>query len=262
MRKNKIRQIWKEGGAAINGWLAIPNSFSAELMANQNWDSVTIDLQHGINDYSTAISMLQAISTTDTVPLARVPWNEPGIIMKMLDAGVYGIICPMINTKKECEDFVKSCRYPPLGHRSFGPTRAVIYAGADYSQHANEEIITMAMIETKGAVDNLDEILSVKGLDAIYVGPADLSLSYGKKPGFDVEESPVYEVIEKIIDKAKENKIFAGIHVGSTKYAHKMIGLGFSFVSILSDGRIMSQAIENILKEMKEDDIEKKSSIY
>ena len=107
MRKNKIRQIWKDSGTVINGWLAIPNSFSAELMANQNWDSVTIDLQHGIHDYSTAISMLQAISTTDTVPLARVPWNEPGIIMKMLDAGVYGIICPMINTKKECEDGLK-----------------------------------------------------------------------------------------------------------------------------------------------------------
>ena len=149
-----------------------------------------------------------------------------------------------------------------MGHRSFGPTRAIIYAGNDYAQYANEEIITMAMIETKEAIDNLDEILSVKGLDAIYVGPADLSLSYGKKPGFDVEDSPVYEVIEKIIDKAKENKIFAGIHVGSTKYAHKMIGLGFSFVSILSDGRIMSQAVENILKEMKEDEIEKKSSIY
>ena len=91
------------------------------------------------------------------------------------------------------------------------------------------------MIETKEAVENLDEILSVKGLDAIYVGPADLSLSYGNKPGFDVEDSPVYEVIEKIIDKAKRNRIFAGIHVGSTKYAHKMIGLGYNFVSILSD---------------------------
>ena len=262
MRKNIINKIWKNNNAVINGWLAIPNSFSAELMANQNWDSVTIDLQHGINDYSTSISMLQAISTTDTVPLARVPRNEPGIIMKMLDAGVYGLICPMINTKKDCEDFVKSCRYAPLGHRSFGPTRAIIYAGTDYAQYANEEIITMAMIETKEAIDNLDEILSVKGLDAIYVGPADLSLSYGKKPGFDVEESPVYEIIEKIINKAKENKIFAGIHCGSTKYAHKMIGLGYSFVSILSDGRIMSQAVENILTEMKKNNNEKKSSIY
>jgi len=262
MKKNNIRKIWQKNKTVINGWLAIPNSFSAELMANQNWDSVTIDLQHGINDYSTAISMLQAISTTDTVPLARVPWNEPGIIMKMLDAGVYGIICPMINTKKECEDFIKSCRYPPLGQRSFGPTRAIIYSGKDYPEYANEEIITMAMIETKEAVDNLDDILSVKGLDAIYVGPADLSLSYGKKPGFDVEDSTVYPVIEKIVNKAKEKKIFAGIHVGSTKYAYRMIDIGYNLVSILSDGRILTQAVENILKEMKKDDTETKSSIY
>jgi len=262
MRKNIINKIWKNNNAVINGWLAIPNSFSAELMANQNWDSITIDLQHGINDYSTAISMLQAISTTNTVPLARVPWNEPGIIMKMLDAGVYGIICPMINSKKECENFVKSCRYPPKGNRSFGPTRAIIYAGSDYSKYANEEIITMAMIETKEAVENLDEILAVKELDAIYVGPADLSLSYGKNPGFDVEDSPVYEVIEKIVKKAKENNIHAGIHVGSTSYASKMIKLGYTFVSILSDGRIMTQATENILKEIKKDDIQTKSSTY
>ena len=183
MRKNNVKEIWKNGKAVINGWLAIPNSFSAEIMSHENWDSLTIDIQHGLNDYSTSISMLQAISTTEKVPLARVPWNEPGIIMKMLDAGTYGIICPMINTKEECEKFVKACRYAPQGYRSVGPLRASIYGGQDYIQNANNEILTMAMIESKEAVKNLDEILSVKGLDAIYIGPADLgSVHYKADP--------------------------------------------------------------------------------
>ena len=116
---------------AINGWLSIPNSITAEAMSKLGGDSLTIDLQHGLNDYSTSLPMLQAMSTSNTVPFARVPWNEPGIIMKMLDAGVYGIIAPMINTKEDCEKFVSYCMYPPLGQRSYGPTRALMYAGED-----------------------------------------------------------------------------------------------------------------------------------
>lgn len=262
MRKNNIKTKWKENNFIINGWLTIPNSFSAELMTNEDWDSLTIDFQHGLIDYSASISMLQAISSTKTIPLVRVPWNEPGIIMKMLDAGAYGIICPMINSKIECEKFVQACRYPPIGYRSYGPLRANIYSGDDYFKYANEEIITMAMIETKEAVNNLDEILSVKGLDAIYVGPADLSISYTKKPDFDVESGLIYDVINDIIKKTKKYNIKAGIHVGSTRYAHKMISLDFDFVSILSEARIMSDAVQNILKEMRINNKEKKKSLY
>jgi len=262
MRKNIIKEIWNKKGSVINGWLAIPNSISAEIMAHENWDSITIDLQHGLNDYSTSIAMLQAISSTKTVPLVRVPWNEPGIIMKMLDAGAFGIICPMINSKSQCEKFVNACRYPPAGFRSFGPLRATIYAGEDYFEFANQEIITMAMIETKEAVDNLDEILSVKGLDSIYIGPSDLSISYTKKPDFDIENTFVYDIIVKILNRAKEKKICAGIHVGSSSYAKKMISLGFDFVSILSEAKIMQNAVQTILKEIKDKKTMKKKSLY
>ena len=144
----------------INGWLQIPNSFTAELMANQNWDSLTLDMQHGVIDYSHAISMLQAISTTDVTPLARVNWNEPGQIMKILDAGAYGIICPMVSNKKEAENFVQACMYPPHGYRSFGPVRGLIYGGPDYANEANNEILKFAMIETKESLEKLDEIMS------------------------------------------------------------------------------------------------------
>src|SRR2546430_741853 len=131
MRENRVRSIWQAGGHVVNGWLAIPSSVSAEAMAHAGWDSLTIDLQHRLVGYTSAVPMLQAISTTNVTPLARVPWNEPGIIGKLLDAGCMGIVCPMINSRQECEAFVGACRYPPMGYRSHGPTRATIYAGSD-----------------------------------------------------------------------------------------------------------------------------------
>lgn len=252
MRRNRLRTIWASGAAAINGWLAIPNSFSAEVMAHSGWDSLTIDLQHGVQDYATSIAMLQAISTTVTVPLARVPWNEPGIIMKMLDAGCYGIICPMINTAQDAHDFVSACRYLPEGRRSFGPIRATLYSGADYLDHANAEMVTFAMIETREALDNYEAILAVEGLDAVYVGPADLSLALGCTPKFDQDDKPVVEAIDLIVRKAKEKGIVAGIHNGTSAYARKMVDLGFQFVTVASDARMITMRSNEILAEMRQ----------
>jgi 4-hydroxy-2-oxoheptanedioate aldolase len=178
-RANRIRSIWKTGGAVVNGWLSIPDSFSAETMAQQGWDSLTIDMQHGVVDYAAAVRMLTAISTTATVPVVRVPWLDPGILMKVLDAGAYGVICPMVNTRADAEALVAATHYPPRGTRSYGPARAVLYGGADYAQHADDTIVVFAMIETKQGLENLDAIASTPGLDAIYVGPADLSLALG-----------------------------------------------------------------------------------
>ena len=171
MRENTVKSIWAKGGVVVNGWLSIPSSFSAEVMAHQGFDSLVVDMQHGVVDYQTAVTMLQAISTTGVIPFARVPWNDPAHIMKILDAGAYGIICPMINSRKEAEQLVRTCKYAPKGYRSFGPVRASIYAGSDYALHANDTIVVMPMIETKEAVQNIDEILSTPGVDAIYVGP-------------------------------------------------------------------------------------------
>jgi 4-hydroxy-2-oxoheptanedioate aldolase len=254
VRKNKLKEIFKQGGSAINGWLQIPNSFTAELMANQNWDSLTLDMQHGVIDYSHAISMLQAISTTDVVPLARVNWNEPGQIMKILDAGAYGIICPMVSNRNEAENFVQACMYPPRGYRSYGPIRGLVYGGLDYADEANNEILKFAMIETKESLDNLDEIMQTPGLDGIYIGPADLSLAVGEKPSFDKPEGdPVYEVIMKILEHAKKNKIIAGIQNAQPEYAHKMIKKGFQLVTIGTDQRFMTAAAKAALGIIRKD---------
>jgi 4-hydroxy-2-oxoheptanedioate aldolase len=246
MRQNTIRDIWKQGGCVLNGWLHVPSAFSAEVMAHGGWDSLTIDMQHGVVDYGAAVGMLQAIATTPVMPLARVPWNEPGTIMKMLDAGCYGIICPMINSRSECEAFVGACRYPPRGYRSYGPVRALLYAGQDYAAHADETVITMAMIETRDAIDNLHEILSTPGLDAIYVGPADLSQSLGYAPRLDPVEPEIVSVIEGVIAAAKEHGVVAGMHTGSVEYAQRMAAKGMQFLTIGSDARLMAAAADRV----------------
>ncbi len=252
MRKNKLKELFKKNIPIINTWLAIPSSFSAEVMANQGWDSVTIDMQHGLIDYSNAVNMLQAISTTNTIPLARVNWNEPGQIMKILDAGSYGVICPMVSNRIQAENFVQACQYPPKGYRSFGPIRASIYGGSDYAKHANEEILKLAMIETKEALEKLDEILDTPNLDGVYIGPADLSLAVGEEPGFDrPENTKAYKEILRILESAKKRNLLAGLHNGTAEYANKMIKKGFNLVTVGSDSRYIASGAKSDLEKLK-----------
>jgi 4-hydroxy-2-oxoheptanedioate aldolase len=251
MRENRLRTLWKQGQTAMNGWLAIPNSFSAEVMAHQGWDTLTIDMQHGVIDYSALVPMLQAISTTPTVPIVRVPWLEPGIIMKSLDAGAYGVICPMVNTREDAQRLVAYTHYAPQGTRSFGPVRAVLYGGADYPQEANKTIVAFAMIETRQALDNLDSILSVEGLDAIYVGPSDLSLALGCKPTFDDVDPPVAEAIDHIVARCKAHGVVAGIHNGTAEIALARSAKGYQFTTMSSDARLMAAGSQQLVQAMR-----------
>ena len=252
MMENRIKTLWRSGETVVNGWLHIPNSFSAEVMAHAGWDSITIDMQHGPPEYYAALPMLQAISTTDTVPLARVPWNEPGLIMRMLDAGCYGVICPMINTREQAEAFVGACCYPPDGYRSFGPYRARMYAGADYPQHANEEIVTMAMIETQEALGNLKGIMTVPGLDAVFVGPSDLGQNLTGDARLDSEEPKLMAAIDRILEAADEHGLASGIFTGSPEYASWMVEKGFRFVTVLSDARLMAAEAERVISVVRD----------
>jgi 4-hydroxy-2-oxoheptanedioate aldolase len=251
MRENRLRTMWQKDQAAVNGWLAIGNSFSAETMAHQGWDTLTIDLQHGVIDYQAMVPMLQAISTTPTVPIVRVPWLEPGIIMKSLDAGAYGVICPMVNTRGDAQKLVAWTHYAPRGTRSFGPIRASLYGGPDYAQHANDTIVAFAMIETAQALDNLDAILSVEGLDAIYIGPSDLSLALGCRPVFDDPDPKAVQAIEHILERAKAHGVVAGIHNGVPEVALARAAKGFRFVTVGSDARLLAAGSQQILNAMR-----------
>lgn len=254
MRKNTLKEIWAIGGVAVNGWCSIPSSFSAEVMAHQGFDSICIDTQHGVIDYQLAVTMLQAISTTSVIPLIRVPWNDPALLMKALDAGAYGVICPMINTRAQAEALVSACKYPPMGIRSFGPIRAKYYAGGsshnggDYHEFANDETLVIPQIETPEAIANLDEILQVPGIAAIYVGPSDLAMALGCQPRGGQKDPVVVEARQKIIEACQRHKIPAGIHTPSSAVALEMIKQGFQLTTIASDDRfLMSKAKEEVL---------------
>ena len=262
MRENRLRTMWKADRAAVNGWLAIPNGFSAETMAHQGWDTLTIDMQHGVIDYAQMVAMLQAVSTTQTVPIVRVPWLEPAAIMKALDAGAYGIICPMVNTREDAQRLVAYTHYAPKGNRSFGPVRANLYGGADYATKANDTIVAFAMIETKQALDNLDAILSVDGLDAIYIGPSDLSLALGCTPTFDDLDPKAADAVEHILTRAKAHGVVAAIHNGSPEAALKRIAKGFQFVTISSDARLMAAGAQQIMAKMRAAPAPKGSGSY
>ena len=253
MRANNLRTIWAQGGVVINGWCGIPSSIAAENMAQAGWDSLTVDLQHGHIDYQTAVTMLQAISTTSITPLVRAPWNEPGILMKLLDAGAYGVVCPMINTRADCEAFVGACRYPPKGYRSYGPVRASWYGGGNHLKEADDTLVTLAMIETRQAIENLDEILSVPGLDAAYIGPSDLSISYGADPNGGVPKDPVVlGAVKKVLEASKRHNVIPCMHCGSTQMAKEMIAMGFRLVTVLYDNYFLFKAASEAVNEVKQ----------
>ena len=255
MIKNRLKQFWAKGQPTLNGWLSIGNSFTAEIMAAQGYDSITIDVQHGALDYSAALPMLQAMRASAVVPMVRVPWLEPGIIMKVLDAGAYGVICPMVNTAEAAAEFVSYLRYPPAGQRSFGPTRASFAVGANYAAEANDEILAFAMVETAEAMRNLDAIVATPGLDGIYVGPADLtfSLHQGRlMPALDREEPEMIEALHRIIAACKSAGKCAALHCGTADYAARAIGWGFEMVTVSGDSRLLAAAAEASVSRFRE----------
>ncbi|MGY5369330.1 HpcH/HpaI aldolase family protein [Enterobacter oligotrophicus] len=247
MRVNKIKTAIAEHRPVINGWLAIPSSYSAEIMGHQGYDAVTVDLQHGMIDFASALAMLQALSATPAVPLVRVADDTPAQIMRLLDAGAYGVICPMISTAEQAQRFVSACRYPPQGNRSFGPARGLLYGGSDYPLHANHEILTLAMIETREGLANIDAILDTEGLDGVFIGPNDLSLTLMGTASAESTHPDMLAAIERVVSRCREKHKIAGIFCTSgTAAAHRIAG-GFNFVTPANDvmqlGRASREAI-------------------
>ena len=249
--RNRLRDVWTNRSAGINGWLAIPAPVTAEIVSQHEFDSITVDLQHGLVDYTSALPMLQAMGHSQATLMARVPWLEPGIIMKMLDAGALGIICPMINTPEQAAQFVGYCRYAPLGERSFGPTRAISVHGSDYASVANEQVIALAMVETRTALANVDAIVATPNLTGVYIGPSDLALSLGCVPKLDHDDPIVMEAIHTVLNSAHRAGLKAGIHCLTPAYAKAMIELGFDLVTTGSELRALSASLSHLLSTMR-----------
>ena len=235
MRAVRARQLLSEGKIVLNGWSVIPGGFLAETMASLGWDSLTIDMQHGIIGQPDMVAMLQAISTTALTPIIRLAANDATGIGQALDAGAMGVICPLVNSREEAANFVAACRYPPHGVRSSGATRAMIYAGFDYGARADEQILKFAMIETADALARVGEIASTPGLDGLYVGPSDMSLALGGTQGFDKDEPHMLEAYRAVANACREHELTAGIHTASPAFGARMAEMGFRFITLVGD---------------------------
>ena len=251
MRENKALNAWRADSQTIGCVLCLANAFSAESRAGLGFDYVVVDMQHGLINHSDLIHMLPAISTSDATPIVRVPWNEPYEIMKVLDAGAYGVIVPMVNNREEATQAVMSCRYPPDGYRSFGPMRAALYGGRGYALEANNQLACIAMIETAEGRENAEEIISTPGLDGIYIGPADLALSMGLSVKGDQPQPEHLQEVQRLLGLCKKHGVAAGIHTGSIEYTQKYLELGFNFVTLGSDAGHMTKHAARELAEAR-----------
>lgn len=233
---NKLKQRLKDGQICYNGWSLIPSAICIEGYVQLGWNSLTIDMQHGWWDYATAITAFTAMQAYGVTPLVRVPWNEPGVLGKVLDAGAQGIICPMINTVDDAMALVRGCLYPPLGQRSTGPVRGPLTSAAPgYQAKANDQVLLLPQIETMQAVDNLEAILDVPGISGVYVGPSDLGLSMGLPAVMDQEEPEILTIYDRVVAACNARGKVAALHNTSPVYAARMVAKGFHLVTVGSD---------------------------
>lgn len=237
-----LRELWDGTEATIGGWCSIPSPFSAELMGRCGFDWVCIDTQHGVIGYDQMMPMLEALSITATPAFVRVPWNQPDHIMKALDAGAQGVIVPMVSTEEDAKAAVAAAKYPPVGMRSWGPIRAA-FDVPDYSpETANRRTIVAVMIETPGGVENLDAILAVPGVDAVYVGPSDLALGHGMTPTLAPTDPEHVTLIETIVDRCRAHGVVAGIHCDSVETVRRWHARGYGMFTVGSDAALMRGA--------------------
>jgi 4-hydroxy-2-oxoheptanedioate aldolase len=244
----RLRAKWDADEAAFGLWAAISSSLTAELAADAGYDYVCVDLQHGLSDEAAMVSMFQATQAGGAVPLARLAWNEPWLIMRALDLGAMGVILPLIDNAAEARRAVEACRYPPHGRRSYGPVRAQLVVGSTSMDELSGEVLCFAMIETREGLDNLEEIAATPGLDGLYIGPSDLSIALGLAPrpvavpaGEDRRE--LAEAIERVQQACAENGLIAGMHCGSGHAAEHYARAGFRLVTVGVDTNLFKSAI-------------------
>ncbi|MBI2942257.1 MAG: 2,4-dihydroxyhept-2-ene-1,7-dioic acid aldolase [Chloroflexi bacterium] len=241
MRPNRIKRLWREGKPVVVGWLFTADPYVVETMAHAGFDALVLDMQHGAGiGPDRPVTALQAISTTDTVPLVRVPWNDPVYIQYALDAGAYGVIVPLVNSRADAERAVDARRFPPLGNRSIGANRAHLYAGADYFAQANDEIVCLVMVEHVDAVERVDEIVTTPGIDGVYIGPSDLAASLGLPPGLDVQDSRHLAACQRVLDASLATGVVAGMHCAGPDEAKRRFAQGFHLCTIGVDVRFVA----------------------
>ena len=251
MQADRVRERWAGNEPALCAWLMLGGADTAELVAAAGFDAVAVDLQHGAPTLERLGEIVAAIEPTGAVPFVRVAWNDPAELMRVLDLGARGVICPMIGSRQEAEAFVAACRYPPSGSRSYGPVRAAFGAGSGQTEPANEAVLTFAMIETREGLEEVDGIAATPGLDGLFVGPADLSLALGLTSFADLTDPRMLDALDYVIGAAERHEIVAGVFAPHSDRAVEMAGRGFRFVAPAVDADLLRQAAAHALLQVR-----------
>lgn len=239
MRKNTVKAKVKRGEPSVGTWVSSGSPLITEALAHTDFDWLTIDLEHNAIDLQDCVNCLYAMSYTDKVPFVRVPWNDPQIIKRVLDIGALGVVIPDVKNPEEAEQAVKASRYAPDGFRGIGSTRGQLYYGADYYQKANEEVCVVLMIEDVEAVEKIDDIMQVPGVDVCFIGPNDLASSLGVPLGLDNPHPDHKAAVRKVLEAGKRHGVPVGIHCASPQELARRIDEGFTWLPIGSDIRLL-----------------------
>lgn len=233
---------------------------AAESLARSGVAYVCCDNQHGLIDYQASVSMMQGILVGGSNPIARAPWNEPGIIGKLLDAGAQGVIIPMVNSAEEAQAAVGACRYPPHGARSWGPS-GVAPRIENYFTASADQVAAIVMVETVDALNSVDDIVNTPGVDAVYVGPADLSISLGLPPGNNDDVPEFTEALNTIVAACQNAGVVPGIH-SSGALTPRRLEQGFKMITVTADNVAMGVGVRAELAKARGDGSASSDSMY
>ena len=242
MATNPLKETWAAGRTAFGLWSVMPGSIGAEILAGAGADYVCVDQQHGVIDYDAMVPMFQAIRGGGAAPITRVLSNDPFLIMKALDAGSWAVIVPLVNSAEDAARAVSACRYPPQGLRSFGPVLAAGVIGSRNPEELGGEVICLVMVETREALERVDEIAATPGLDGVYIGPSDLALSLGLPPTLEIMEGEHAAAVQRIREACHEHGIAAGIHAPSGEWARRHAEAGFDLITVATDAPLLRAA--------------------
>ena len=245
--KNQLKSRLKAGEQTYGVWMTVESPIVTELLSTLGFDWFVFDTEHSPLDIYQAQTLMQAMRGNRTTPIVRVAWNDLVPIKRALDIGAYGVVVPWVNTRQEAEMAVKACRYAPNGLRGCGPRRAAMF-DSEYLKTADEEILLIAQIETKKAVENIDEILSVDGIDVSYIGPADLSASYGHLG--NMSHPKVQKAIDRVFDASEAAGVAKGMHMGAGKTIMDRVEKGYDFITVGSDLQFFRSGAAKILQQL------------
>lgn len=245
--KNDLKTRLKSGAQAYGIWITIESPIVTEYISTLGFDYFVFDTEHSPLDIYQTQTLMQAMRDKGTIPIVRVWWNDLVAVKRALDIGAYGIVIPWINNREQAEMAVKACKYPPKGLRGCGPRRPT-FDDPDYMKTVNDEILVIAQIETKEAVNNIESIVAVEGIDVTYIGPSDLSASYGHLG--DMTQPDVQSAIDRVHEASRRAGVSSGIHLGAGKTLQDRVREGYNFLTVSSDFELLQTGALQILKQI------------